>query len=412
MSGVTAASVLYLLSGVISLAAAAAVWQRRQARGAGPLAGMLTAAAVWAICDAVEVHLATVAGRRLASQVQYLGVIAAAPFFIEAAFDLGRLDAWRRRPWVRGAVWTVPLLTLPVAWTSQWHSWLWTAIRLPAGGQLFATYEYGWWFWVLTAQHYVLMALGAAALLSASRRVSGSHRAPLMGVVVAVAVAWIGNFIYVFKIGPLPGLNWLTLSLGLSGALLAWLVVNEGLLDLVPRAREALLDTMTDAVVILDADDRVIFANPAAIDLLALPDGARHLPEVLRLPDHRTSAVSGVSERALDRPGGVRWVDLRDTVILDRWGDRAGRLIVARDITHRKALEAERERLITELRGARVSLDELERMVTLCTGCQRIRDEDDVWREVEPFLGRHGVGVTHGICPDCYLRDYGEDDTR
>ena len=55
-----------------------------------------------------------------------------------------------------------------------------------------------------------------------------------------IAISWIGNFLYIFKLGPWPGLNYLTMSLGLSGAVLAWAVVSEGLLDLLPRAREAL----------------------------------------------------------------------------------------------------------------------------------------------------------------------------
>jgi PAS domain-containing protein len=403
------ASALYLVSAAISLAAAGAVLRRGDARGAQPLAGMLIAAAVWAVCDAIEVHLRTVDGRRLVSQVQYFGVVSAAPFFAEAALQLARADAWLERRSVRAAIWAIPLITLVMAWTSAWHPWLWTDIRLPSTADPFATYEYGWWFWVLTVQHYVLMLVGAVVLIAASRRVAHAYRTSMWGVLVAVSVAWLGNAVYVFKLGPLPGLNWLTLSLGLSGALLAWMVVNEGLLDLMPRAREALLHTMTDAVVILDAADRLIFANQPAINLLDLPDRANRLPPSVRLPDMQRSSSPWLSEIALDHvSGGTRWVDLRVDHIVDRWGDPAGRLVVARDVTPRKALESEREKLIVELKGARGTVRELEQLLPVCASCHKVRDESGGWSDLGQYLEKRAVAVSHGICPDCSERLYGD----
>jgi hypothetical protein len=225
-----------------------------------------------------------------------------------------------------------------------------------------------------------------------------------------VAVAWAGNAAYVFKLGPVPGLNYLTLSLGFSGALLAWVVVNEGLLDLMPRAREALLHVMTDAVVILDASDRVVFANQPAINLLQLPPAARALPPSIRLPGRQQSSAPWLSEVAVDHvAGGRRWIDLRVDPIVDRWGDQAGRLVVARDITMRKVLEAEREKLITELKGARGTVRELEQLLPVCASCHKVRDEHGGWDEMEQYLKKQSVAVSHGICPDCFDRLYGKD---
>jgi PAS domain-containing protein len=181
----------------------------------------------------------------------------------------------------------------------------------------------------------------------------------------------------------------------------------------VPRAREALLDTMTDAVVILDVADRVVFANAPAVNLFGLPEAADRLPAAMRLPDHHTSAVSWMSEQTLDSlPGGRRWIDVRANPLVDRWGDYAGRLVVARDISPRKALEAERERLIEELRGSRDTVLRLTAVLTLCTHCHRLRSDDGEWTELEVFLQQHAVDVSHGMCADCYRRTYGEDPSR
>lgn len=78
MDPVVTFSLVYLLAATIGLAAVAVIWPRRTAPGGTPLAMLLLAAAFWAVCDAIELHVPTVGGKRLVSQVQYIGVIATA----------------------------------------------------------------------------------------------------------------------------------------------------------------------------------------------------------------------------------------------------------------------------------------------------------------------------------------------
>ncbi len=196
--GLTAA---YTISALISIGAALAVVRRREVRGGRALGLMLLAAAVWAACDAIEVHLPTIADRQRISQIQYFGVVSCAPFFFHAAMELARLEGLLTRPMLF-AVWSVPVITLAMAWTNDVHHWLWTSIEMPKPGSVFSTYNYGWWFWVLAAQHYVLTFVSTLVLLSARRRVTRAFRAPMLAVVIAVAIAWVGNSLYIFKIGP------------------------------------------------------------------------------------------------------------------------------------------------------------------------------------------------------------------
>lgn len=401
-------TVAYSISALISVAAALAVIRRREVRGGRALGCMLLAAAVWAACDAIEVHLPTVEGRRFISQIQYLGVVSCAPFFFHAALELARLERLLTRP-VLVLVWAIPLISLAIAWTSEWHHLLWTSIELPRPGSVFATYNYGWWFWVLAIQHYVLTLMSTLVLLSARRRVTRAFRAPMMAVVVAVAISWVGNFMYIFKLGPWPGLNYLTMSLGLSGAVLAWAVVSEGLLDLLPRAREALIETIADGVIILDRSDRVIYANIAAQDHLGMTMDAAHVPAAVRLPEHNRSSAPWLGEMAVPNGNSTRWVDVRVDPVSDRWGDVAGRLMVTRDITVRKVLEADRERLIAELKSALNEVHTLEDLLPICASCKKVRDDKGYWSQLDVYLRtRAAVEFTHGICPECDARLYGQ----
>ena len=404
MSPAIAFSLVYLLAAAIGLTAFAVIWPRRQAPGGRPLAYMLLAAAFWAVCDAIELHVPTVDGKRLVSQAQYIGVIAAAPLFFHAAMELAGHGA-RLQGKLLFAVWSVPVASLLFAWTNPWHRWLWTDILPPPGDSPFAVYQYGWWFWVLTAQNYILMVATTVVLLVAIRRVGRHFRTAMTVVLVAVILPWIGNAAYNMKLGPWPGLNWLTLSLGISGALLVWVVLREGLLDLLPQAREALIETMTDGVMMLDPQGNVIFANQAARQMIDSDDST--LAPAFGFNSLAAAVEPWRSEAQFEYGGVRRWLDLRIDPVHDRWGGVAGRLVVARDVTVQKELEDERERLIDELQDALRKVSQLEALLPICASCRKVRDDKGYWGHVEEyFTSRAPVEFTHGICPDCAVRLY------
>ena len=67
---------------------------------------------------------------------------------------------------------------------------------------------------------------------------------------------------------------------------------------------------------------------------------------------------------------------------------------------------AERTR---ELQEAVAKMDVLRGLLPICCSCKKIRDDQGYWRQVEQFVSQHtGARFTHGICPECQLKLYGE----
>ncbi len=51
----------------------------------------------------------------------------------------------------------------------------------------------------------------------------------------------------------------------------------------------------------------------------------------------------------------------------------------------------------------------LRRIVPVCAGCRKIRDDQQYWQHVDLYFKRHlDIDVTHGICPECEARFYPE----
>jgi hypothetical protein len=388
----------------VTLAAAAAAWSRRDAPAATALGLMLLSAAVWAVGDAIELHVGTVQEKQLISQFQYFGVVSTAPLFLAAAIALaGHPYRITARFWT--AVWTIPVLSLVLVWTNPLHHWIWTAIVLPQGTSPFSTYHYGWWFWVLMVDLYVTMLVATVVLIRAIQVVGQGFRVPMMLVLAAALLPWLGNAAYNLKLGPWPGLNWLTLSLGISGCLLAWVVLREGLFELLPRAHDALITMMGDGVIVTDRRGRVVFANPTATETLELD--ADSLAVALDIVSLDRAPVDWRGETLVEGVRARRWLDLRVGPVFDRWGALAGRIFVARDVTVQKDLEDERERLIDELQEVVGRATQLEGLLPICASCRNVRDDRGYWNRIEDYIGRHTtVEFTHGICPECSEKLY------
>jgi hypothetical protein len=77
------------------------------------------------------------------------------------------------------------------------------------------------------------------------------------------------------------------------------------------------------------------------------------------------------------------------------------------EIEERKLAEAEREKLIVELREALSEVKQLSSLLPICASCKKIRDDKGYWNQLEQYLHEHsGIVFTHGICPECAKKLY------
>jgi PAS domain S-box-containing protein len=88
-------------------------------------------------------------------------------------------------------------------------------------------------------------------------------------------------------------------------------------------------------------------------------------------------------------------------------GGRKLMLGLVRDITERKGMEEEREKLIHELQDALVNVKTLSGLLPICSHCKKIRDDKGYWNQIESYIREHsGAEFTHGMCPECMKKLY------
>ena len=102
-------------------------------------------------------------------------------------------------------------------------------------------------------------------------------------------------------------------------------------------------------------------------------------------------------------------VEVSASNVTSSTGELAGRMASFIDITKRKEIEADREKLIDKLQDALAKIKTLRGIIPICAACKKIRDDKGYWNQLESYLSEHSeADFSHGICPECAEKLYPE----
>jgi len=334
-----------LASAAISAVLALYAWRRRPAPGATAFALLMLAVAVWSLGYALRVASADLAVKLFWAKVRYLGIVTVTTALLAFALQYTGREKWltRRNVILLGIE---PTATLCLAWTNEFHHLIWREIELDTRGALRVWHAtYGVAFWVHTAYTYLLLLLAVFLLFQAFLRSPRLYRGQTAAVLIGALTPLAGNVLSVFRLTSFP-LDLTPFCFTFGGLVAAWGVWRFRLLDIAPVAHRAVVDGMSDGVIVLDTQDRVLDLNPAARRILGAPvfqgigqpveqalAGRPELVECLRdvtKACHETSLGSGERQR---------WYDFDVSPLYDRHGHLTGRMAMLRDVTERKRSE-------------------------------------------------------------------------
>jgi diguanylate cyclase (GGDEF)-like protein len=332
-----------LLTALISLGVAFQVWQRRLSPGSIFLACLLAAVAEWSISVAMEAVAVGQASKLLWSKFEYVGAFSAGPFLLLFVARYVHRDSWISGPSLVG-LWSIPVLTVVLAATNDWHHLVWTGfIPGPAGSNILI-YQHGAWFWFSVVYIYAVLLLASVLLVRAMLQSSNLYRRQAPAYLLTLLAPWLTASMYLTGLSPLPGMDITPVGFMVSGVVLAWGISRSGLLDLVPVARDRLIEIMSDAVLVLDVQQRLVDINPAArrlmhcgiMDCVGRPAG-EVLPIWSNIATYCNSKELVEAEIFLNELDV--FADIQVSTLIDRRGRITGRLIVMRDITRRKKVD-------------------------------------------------------------------------
>ncbi|MCJ7434700.1 MAG: diguanylate cyclase [Anaerolineales bacterium] len=325
-----------IISGIIAITA----WHRRNIQGATPLAVLMLALTLWSGAYALMWAGATEYTQSFWLKIVYFGVvIAPLSFFVFVARTTD--SNWLKPHHIIGLS-LIPVIILLLVWTNSLHHFFFSSEHASIlKGFLVIERIRGQGFWIYVAYSYGLLLGGTVVLLREIKRASVLLRAQLTTILIGSSIPWLASIYTHFWFIHYSALDLTPIAFSISGFLFAYAIFMQSFLDLVPVARNFLVEKMMDGLLVVDANLRILDINPSAEKTFGIlakdvlgKDGTKIFPQWAK--EFHDVQSSGKEFRA-DVHGGISSecrYDLTITPFRLNQPHVAGYLIIFRDITH------------------------------------------------------------------------------
>ncbi len=231
--------------------------------GVTPLLGLCLCIMTWSGGQFLATLVTTPSLKMLAVKIEAPGIayVAVCWFWFAVAY------ARQRRYVSRALLITIsilPTISLALGLTNEWHQLIWesphTVLR---HGYVSWVADDGPW-WVVHVLYTYALLFAATVILGFELSRSQRYRKALVAVIAAPTVTAGLNALSITGWFPLPGFDLTPLGFALSALLMNDSVLRFGLIEVTPMIRNRLVEQLTDAVVVIQADGRIIDLNSTA----------------------------------------------------------------------------------------------------------------------------------------------------
>jgi diguanylate cyclase (GGDEF)-like protein/PAS domain S-box-containing protein len=339
-------SLLLFIAALLALVVAIYAWEKRSMPTGRWLFLLMVGIAIWSICDAIEAAAPDIPTRVLLSQISYIGIYSVPPSLIGLVVAYSDYDKWLTRRNII-LLWIIPVIMVLLAATNNWHNLVWSGYAFDPENHSILIYYRGALFWLGLIYAYTTLAFGSFILLQMAMRYSAIFRMQSIALVLASVIPILANVIYILRLGPYPYRNFTPLAFLITGMLTGLSIFRFRMLDLLPVARDKLIASIKDAIIVLDHRNHVVEVNQETQRIFGIQVDSSIGKPLSEVFSDWPQLIEGILnfDSTPDKPNVIqlvpdRWYDVQSSLINDKWGELIGRVILLRDISSLKIMDS------------------------------------------------------------------------
>ncbi|TFG73624.1 MAG: PAS domain-containing protein [Anaerolineales bacterium] len=255
-------SVPLLMAGIFAIILTVLAWNRRPVTGGTTFSLLVIAVSVWLFSGALEYMAPTLSAKIFWKNAQYLGITTAPVLWFYFVLKFTNYNETIKRHYY-AAFWLYPVIMNLIVWTNPLHHLFYGNMWLNTTGIYpFLDVKSAPLSWVHLAIAYILLLVSTILLWVSYSTSSGVYRKQSQLLLIAVLLPWIANLSDVTHF--VSPIDMTPYALTVSLTIIYVALQRYGFLEIVPVAREIIVEHLSDIVIVLDAKSRIVNLNKAA----------------------------------------------------------------------------------------------------------------------------------------------------
>lgn len=294
----------------------------------------------------------------------YLGVVMVPGLFLTFTLFITHRDQWVTFRNVI-LIFIEPIIMLALVWFTPQVVFKSIEPAIKNGYDIMEVMR-GSWFWINTVYSYIVILISFTLLVISYRTANSFFKRQYMMILLGSIIPFVFSAYTQTKNTAFNDLDLAPVTFGISGIVYAYVIFRHQFMDLIPIARGRLIENMSDGVLVMDVQGRIVDINPAMETFLDAPSSSfigKNVSEAINIWSESTEhLLTGLETRTeLRLPHKTsRYLDLRVTPLYDSDQSLSGRLIIFRDITDRKEVEKDLRHALDRLQGQLIEIGLLQ----------------------------------------------------
>jgi hypothetical protein len=236
-------SLLFLVTTLISFFGAFLALQRRKVKGAIEIFWLMIATGIGSFWLIFETAAPTIAEKIFWAKMEFTGGAFTPVLYLIFVLRFTGKDNYLSAKYVVSLL-IIPIITLALIFTNEEHNLIWTGFSAISVNTNLMVYNHGVFFWFgYLLYSYMMLFTASIYIFHFIVRHKKNFRYQGWIIILGGLLPWSASILYISGINIANGLDLTPVSITLSGILLIYTIFHYGFLDLVPIARETLVET-------------------------------------------------------------------------------------------------------------------------------------------------------------------------
>ena len=307
---------------------------------------MLFSIGIWSLSYGFELSSTTFEQMLFWQNVEYLGIVLIPAFWLLFILQFTGRDRYIN---TKNIIWMfiIPLITLLLVWTNKFHHLYFKSIYVDRSESFpLLGVESGPWYLIYTLYFYALLALGVVMLIKKYRNSNPIFKRHNLIILLAAFIPWLANLANLFGFRPMGHIDITPFAFIVTVFMFSIGIIRFRLLDIIPIAREKVLEAMKEGLIVMDHLDRIIDLNREIKMILSIADESMIgknidsvFPNQPELFEYIIGRKDGRIKIELQRNGYPIFMEVSITALFENRNSYNGLIILTRDITEQVGIE-------------------------------------------------------------------------